>query len=316
MAARRITYIALLAIAVLYHFAYGQYATHYILLFFLLLPVLSVLLSLPAAFSSRANLVGGNDVHRNMEGNVRLELECRFFLPPEAWLITVEEQNLFTESTAAKQKLRFYGSNSLSKSFHPDTSHLGTIRYRIKKARILDYLGLFPIPVKRSGAVELTVLPDIERPDPEPELVDHAHVIFKPMPIGFSEEHELRSYRDGDPLNLIHWKLSSKFDDLIVREPQEIIRKKIVLSVDLPGSYEDQQSVFEQLRYLSEGLMEQEIPYMLVFGDEKRDITSNDEFNEFIKAKLTQPMRVRYAHGVPLTESLIYRIRPSRRVGA
>ena len=49
MTARRIIYIALLIGAALLHFAYGQYATHFILLFLLLAPVFSVLITLPAA---------------------------------------------------------------------------------------------------------------------------------------------------------------------------------------------------------------------------------------------------------------------------
>ena len=317
MAVRRIIYIALLALAALYHFAYGQYATHYILIFFLCLPLLSLLVSLPAALTSRASLISGIDVHRNGEGSVLLELECRFFLPPEAWRVTVEEKNLFTGDSGEPRTINAGCTSKLTRSFHPDTSRLGTVRYRIKKARIYDYLGLFPIPVKRSGAAEFTVLPDIERPDPEPELDDPATLHFKPKPLGFSEEHELREYRAGDPLNLVHWKLSGKMDELIIREPQEIIRKNIVLSVDLPGSYRDQQSVIEQLRYLSEELMEKEIPYKLVFGSEKLDITSNDEFNEFIKARLSSPMRAVYAPGVPLGgDALIYRIRPSKGVEA
>ncbi|MBR5947989.1 MAG: DUF58 domain-containing protein [Clostridia bacterium] len=317
MAVRRIIYIALLALAALYHFAYGQYATHYILIFFLCLPVLSLLVSLPAALTSRAALVGGLDVHRNMEGGVLLELECRSFLPPELWQVTVEEKNLFTGTAGAPQIIKAGGTKKLTKSFHPDTTRLGTIRYSIKKARIYDYLGLFAIPVKRSGSAEFTVLPDIERPNPEPELDDPSSLYFKPKPLGFSEEHELRQYRGGDPLNLIHWKLSGKMDELIVREPQEIIRKRIVLSVDIPADYPAQQSVIEQLRYLSEELIEKEIPYQLVFGVDKRNITSNDEFNEFIKQKLSEPLRAKYALGETLIgDTLIYRIRPSKGVSA
>lgn len=315
MAGRRVVYIALLFTAALYHFAYGQYATHYILIFLLCLPLLSLLLCLPSALTSRVSLVGGTDVYRNTDGRVELELTCDFILPPDAWRVTVEEQNLFIDQASSMQKLRFGGAGKLKKSFFPDTSRLGTIRYRIKKARVYDYLGLFPIPVRRSGAAEFTVLPDTERPVPVPEFDDPSTIVFKPKPLGFSEEHELRPYRGGDPLNLVHWKLSGKMDDLIVREPQEVIRKKIVLCADIPALYEDQQSVIEQLRYLSEDLMEKEIPYRLVFGADSRSITSNDEFMEFIKAHLGKPMRAQRASGaVSGTDTIVCRVRPSREV--
>lgn len=315
MAARRIIYIALLLTAALYHFAYGQYATHFILIFLLCLPPLSLLISLPAVLTSRVSLIGGTDVYRNGSGKVELEVKCGFFLPPEAWRVTVEEQNLFTDGSATVEKLRFNGSRKFTRSFHPDTTRLGTIRYRIKKARVYDYLGLFALPVKKSGLAEFTVLPNVERPDPEPEFDDPATIVFKPKPLGFSEEHELRPYRGGDPLNLIHWKLSSKMDDLIVREPQEIIRKRIVLAVDLPASYAAQQSVIEQLRYLSEELIEKEIPYRLVFGEHTVGIASDDDFNEFIKSRLASPMSAQLVSGAAFGEdALVYRIRPSKEV--
>lgn len=315
MAGRRIVYIALLAVAALYHFAYGQYATHYILIFFLCLPVLSVALSIPAAIKSRASLVGVSDTHRNGDGRVDLKLESRFFLPPGAWRITVEEQNLFTQKTFSKKKLRFDGANEIIKSFRPDTSCLGTIRYRIRKARVYDYLGLIPLPVKTGGAAELTVLPDVERPDPMPELNDPSNVVFRPMPQGFSEEHELRPYRGGDPLNLIHWKLSCKLDELIVREPQEAIRKTIVLSVDIPETYGEQQSVLEQLRCLNDDILAQELNYELIFGDKRLRITSEEEFYAFLKSKLNRPLHAEKANVTALgRDEIIYRIRPSKEV--
>ncbi len=313
MAVRRIIYIALLALAALYHFAYGQYATHYILIFLACLPLLSLLVSLPAAFRSHASIISGMDVHRGDEGNVLLELECAFVLPPEAWRVTLEQQNLFTDKGSSTQVIRAGGTSRLTKSFYPDTTRLGTIRYRIKKACIYDYLGLFAIPVKKSGAAELTVLPNTERPLHEPELDDPSTVVFKPKPLGFSEEHELRQYREGDPLNLVHWKLSSKTDQIIIREPQEVIRRKIVLSVDLPAVYEEQQSVIEQLRYLSEGLVEKQIPYQLVFGADTLSVASNDDFNDYIKSRLSAPLRTQPAAGAALgSNAVVYRILPKK----
>ena len=77
-------------------------------------------------------------------------------------------------------------------------------------------LGLFPIPVKKGGSVTVTVLPDKEIPVPEPALIENSAMALRPKPQGFSEEHELRPYRDGDPINHIHWKLSLKMDDYIL----------------------------------------------------------------------------------------------------
>ena len=315
MAGRRALYIALVLGAAVMHFAYGQYITFYALLLLLCLPVLSLLISLPAMLSARAELRGGEDVERDHACKIRLTVENKWFLPPESLTVRIENQNLFAEKTPTCRKIRFLGVRSGTQTFTPETDRLGTIRYRIRRASVCDYLGLISIPVRRSGAVALTVLPKPEAPVPEPDLLTPSDRILKPKPQGFSEEHELRPYREGDAINLIHWKLSSKYDEPIVREPQELVRRNVVLSVDLPADYRQQQSVLEQLRYLSDALMEQKIPYLLHFGMKTVMIRSNGEYERFIKTVLSEPMRAEAASPVRSgNDTIVYRILPNKEV--
>ena len=313
MLGRRIIYLALLVTAVVLHFAYGQYVSHYMVIFLLCAPVLSVLLSLPAAFSARTTLLGGEDVCRGRQSRVRLEVECDSLIPPEAWSITVEAVNQFTGETTDRQKVKVGCARKMQKQFSPDTSKLGSIRYHIKRAFIFDHLGIIPIPVKKGGSVSITVLPDREKPSPEPDLVAASARMLKPKPQGFSEEHELRPYHEGDPLNLIHWKLSHKTDGLIVREPQEVIRKDIILLTDPPESYEPHRSVLEQICYLNDILADNQIEYLLQYGGKSVLIDSLNDYEYFMKGVLSEPMRAGIA---PFPEadndSLVYRIRPGR----
>lgn len=311
MAGRRVLYGALLLLAALLHLAYGQYVTFYVLLFLLCLPVLSLLLSLPAILLSRVDLIGGEDVRRNRVCRIRLHTECRFFLPPEAWKIRIEQKNLFTDDRGKRRKLRLLGVKKETQVFTPDTGAIGTIRYRICSARVCDYLGLFAIPVRRGGAVAVTVLPEPTEPIPKPELIEPSDRILKPKPQGFSEEHELRPYREGDAVNLIHWKLSQKYDEPIVREPQELVRKNVVLSVDLPKTYRECESALEQLQFVSDRLMEEKIPYLLHLGYRSQMIRSSGEFDRLLKTLLSEPRRVEEA--LPVREgndTLLYRVVP------
>ena len=299
------------------HFAYGQYITQYVLLFLLCLPVLSFLISLPAILGARAELFGGEDVERGHASKIRLRVSTKWFLPPEAITVRIEKQNLFTDRAPTVEKIRFLGVHSGTQVFTPDTSVLGTVRCRILRAWACDYLGLIAIPIRRSGAVALTVLPQPEAPVPEPELLSPSDRILKPKPQGFSEEHELRPYREGDAVNLIHWKLSLKYDEPIVREPQETVRKNIILSADLPADYRQQQSVLEQLRYLSDALSEEKIPFLLHFGMQTVMIRSNGEYERFIKTVLSEPMRAEAALPVRSgNDTTVYRILPKKEVQA
>ena len=315
MLGRRLTYGALLIGTAALHLAYGQYVTFYILLFLLLLPVFSLLISLPAILTSRADLVGGADVQRGRETVVLLKTRCRFFLPPEAWKIKLERRNLFLDKRPTREKIRLFGGKSREERFVPDTSRLGTIRYRIRSARVCDYLGLFAIPIRRGGAVVMTVFPNAEAPVPMPQLVEPSDRVLKPKPLGFSEEHELRPYREGDAVNLIHWKLTEKTDTPIVREPQELIRKRIVLSMDLYGAYPAQQSVLEQLRCLADTLNGSKVPFLLYYGLRNVRIEGNGDFERFLRAFLSAQIRDEAAQPVNAgNDTIVYRIVPKKEV--
>ena len=314
---RRATYGAALIAAGALHIAYGQYVTYYILLFLLFLPLLSLLLSLPAILTARAELSGGADVQRGRACEVQLKVSCRFILPPELYKLTIESRNLFLESRATRSKVLINGVRKSEQIFQPDTERLGTITYRIRSARACDYLGLIAVPIKRSGSVALTVLPNAEAPVPMPELIESSDRVLKPKPLGFSEEHELRPYREGDAVNLIHWKLTEKMDTPIVREPQELLRKKIALSMDLYTAYPKQQSVLEQLRCLSDQLIENRIPYMLRYGLRTVHIDGEGDFNRFMKSLLSEPARDEKAQPViGGTDTLVYKIEPKKEVRA
>lgn len=315
MIGRRLIYGAALLSAFALHLAYGQYVTYYVLLFLLFLPVLSLALSLPAILCSRAELTGGTDVQRNRSCSVQLLVHSRFFLPPELFKLKIEQKNLFLDGEGACFSVLIYGSQKKEETFTPDTGRLGTVSYRIRSARACDYLGLFAIPIPRSGAVALTVLPNAEKPVPMPELVEPSDRVLKPKPLGFSEEHELRPYREGDAINLIHWKLTEKTDTPIVREPQELIRKNVVLCMDLTKNYPAQQSALEQLRFLSDLLLENRIPYMLRYGLRTVHIDGDGAFNRFLKSLLSEPVREEPAQPVAGgTDTLVYRIAPKKEV--
>lgn len=313
MAARRITYLALLALAAALHYAYGQYITHYMLIFLLCLPLISLLISIPEALTSNASLIGGSDVCRNNKSSVKLAVFSYSHTPPEAWRVTVESRNVFTGRVISRQKVEVGRTKSSEQAFSPDTSQLGSVRYKIKHAFIYDHLGLIPIPVKKGGSVSVLIMPLEETPVPEPDLIGASANALRAKPFGFSEEHELRPYREGDPLNLIHWKLSRKQGGYILREPQEVERKDIVLIIAPPALYDDHRSMLEQLEYLNARLLESEIPYLLIYGQKSFTINSPDDYDNFIRGVLSVPRKTEEALSADRgKDALIYHIRPRK----
>lgn len=313
MRGRRFLYLYALAIVVAFHMAFGQYVSHYMLWFVLLLPFVSLLISLPAILMTKAELIGADDVQRGKKASVRVSASCGFFLPLDCLKLKIEVQNLYAADKPERHTFRLNNLSQKDKKIEIDTQKLGNVRCSIRTAYAYDYLGFFAIPIKKANAVTFTVLPSPRAPEPVPNLIDPSEQIARPKPQGFSEEHEMRPYRPGDSLNLIHWKLSGKMDALIIREPQELLRKNIILAIDLPDSYAEQESLLEQLAFLADDLLENRIPFRLYIGLQVSVIRSDGELKTFLKTFLSEPL---HAGGTPPirtgNDTLVCRLTPGK----
>lgn len=75
------------------------------------------------------------------------------------------------------------------------------------------------------------------------------------------EDYDLRDYRPGDPLRSVHWKLSSKRDELVVRETLEPRQTTLVLTYDHFGAPAALDQTFARLCTLSWALLERGRPH-------------------------------------------------------
>lgn len=121
-----------------------------------------------------------------------------------------------------------------------------TFRYRgsytiaVQELYAYDLLRLFRIRVPAEAACTASVLP--RRPEAGRAIrhpVPDADIQGKPALHGGerSEISDVRTYRVGDPLRSIHWQLSAKWDDLIVKERQTEHTAEVLLLPDLAPHY-------------------------------------------------------------------------------
>lgn len=118
--------------------------------------------------------------------------------------------------------------------------HCGTVDVAIVKIRLRDIMGLFSIPVKSQMSGKITSLPVIY---PIQASVESAPAsssessTFSPIKSGDdpSEIFALREYRDGDNNNRIHWKLSSRSENFIVKELSLPVGCRVLIITDFFG---------------------------------------------------------------------------------
>ena len=235
---RRISYAALLLAAVAFQIFFRYYLSTFTLVLVVLLPVLAVLLSLPGTLGAALTLSPGPAVPRGEQARFTLRLTQRagFPLPPVKVILRWTNQ-LTGESGRTLCTLRPQGGET-DFTLQLPTPHCGRLVCRVEGARCCDLMGLFPLPLPGKPQAALLSLP-LPTEALLPEELDSPRtggVVLKPRPGGGpGEDYDLREYRVGDPLRSVHWKLSSKKDELVVRETLEPQQAAIVVTYDQIG---------------------------------------------------------------------------------
>ena len=265
MAYRRIAYAALLGGAVLFQIVFRFYLSTFTLALVLLLPLLSVLLSLPSVLGCTLLLTSAAPtVVQGEDAVFQVRLRSRTRLPLPRLQARLHWSNQLTGAGGRVRWEPVRTAPGAPPTLELATPHCGRLICRAERAWSCDLLGLFPLPVGRGSEGAVLVLPPALELDDTQELTGGQNdgVVLRPRPGGGpGEDYDLREYRAGDPLRSVHWKLSSKLDELVVRETLEPQQAAIVVTYDHFGSPEVLDRTFAQLCSLSRWLLEQERPH-------------------------------------------------------
>ena len=196
-------------------------------------------------------------------------------------------QNKFA-NTKSKVKLCYGGSlkKPFYKKLNKHSNHCGVIEASSKYCKIYDLMGLFFIPVKINCKLECAVYPVAEKPAILPDCDKITIMGYKPKSGGgFSDYYELRQYQSGDSLKNIHWKLSSKYDDLIVREPSVPIYKQFAVKLELTEDCNENDSIIARFVYACRHIIQNgSVCYAYSSRNSELSAISNDgELQEYIK---------------------------------
>lgn len=263
MTGRRIFYALLLAGLTLLYCFYREWMAWLLLLAALLMPVFSLLLSLPAMLTLKTKLVCPEKANMGAPVRTQLQVECR--LPMGGRQVAAPTKTgpaLPVPAPPVKYKLRL--CNVLTDTRYVGlpgeripTDHCGLVRLEGCRLYVYDYLGLWRYTLKQPPHL-LYVFPrelEVELPSKES---GKRLLRWKPKAGGgFGENHDLRLYRPGDELHHIHWKMSAKTGKLILREPLEPVSREPVVSLTLSGKPEELDRKLGRLLWVCNRLLEQ-----------------------------------------------------------
>ena len=294
---RRLIYGVVLTGVLLFQITNENYLGCFLLALCVSLPLISLALSLPGMLKCRPELFAQPAaLDRGETGGWSLAVSTQAELPLARLSLRLRRENLLT-GRRENSKLVLTGvAQWLPKTLAAPTEHCGLLELQADKVRVYDYLGLFALRLKPPFPARIVCRPvpaqcrPVEAPDGKGPRPSAKNVSRR----GPGEDYELREYRPGDPLRWVHWKLSSKWDELIVRERADTVTPLPLLTLDRFGSPEELDKLLDKLTGMSRALLAVQRPHAVLWLDQAGEpqlypVSDEREYSVCLLALLSQP---------------------------
>lgn len=251
MLGRRICYLLGVVSCFVFFLFYKEWFSWLLLVGYLWLPVLSLLLSLPAVCTGKFQIHAPEEVRAGMPARAGLGVDCLFPRLPMKCKIRLHNRLTGERYVGAPGELI-------------PTEHCGQMEMQCSGLWVYDYLGLWRFSKKAQLQEKVYILP---RPMPDRHLPPPEQMPVRSWKIkpggGVAENYDLRPYRPGDELRQIHWKVSAKVGSLIYREAMEPAQKQVVLTLTLSGTPEELDRKLGRVYGISGQLLSRGAPHII-----------------------------------------------------
>lgn len=238
----KLVYFLITLCSAVFYVLYKGDLSFYLLAFLLAMPVvLHLALAIGSVFLKIKVYCDSPVTERGKTAAVKISLYNRSFLPVSSCMAKIR----YTVSAPFEDELPFVHTVSVpiggrtgetvSLNFLP--KHCGAVSVTVRSVRLRDLMGITSVRKKVGFSTRITVLPAILPVSPSIE----SNYVYSAESSVFSKEKPgddpseifmLREYRDGDRHNLIHWKLSGRSDNFIVRELSKPVGSRILIMAD------------------------------------------------------------------------------------
>ena len=242
-----------------------------------LLPVaelLSLLWNLAARRSLRLSIFLPSGSGKGEAVCGRAEVVGGSFLPLGRVWCELHVQNDLTGEAGALFLPMEQNGNGVSRSFCVNTRHCGRVTGSVKRLVLTGFFGILSVSCPVDAHASMTVMPDMFtaalpgeaacaiRPESESTRDDRRGT-------DLTEIFQIRDYLPGDDPRGIHYKLSSKLDKLLYREPGAPTDRSILLCWDqYTGTPEELDALAEATFSVGQSFCEAGYPYSLGWNEQ------------------------------------------------
>lgn len=276
MLAAKLLWALLCAAALALTLLTGSAAAAALTLALLLLPLLALGGDLAAARRVRCTISAPVNLQKNAQGTLRLTLQNGSVLPVSRAVCRVEVQNLLTGETALlRAECGLLPRRERTVELTLRAAHSGRLSVRVECVRLYDAFGLIGVRALAGASAGVTVQPDtfaqtlIISPAAAPNLDAEQYAPDRPGS-DLTEPYQIRDYVPGDSRRQILWKLSGKYDRLLVKDASLPVQQDILVFWERTQAAPDAvrtDAQAEVLVTLCRSLLSQGAPFTLAWNE-------------------------------------------------
>lgn len=298
-------YFLLLVILVFLNVINYSFVPFLLSIIFLIITVISFVVVIILRINTRVEFEEENSVgERTNKQLVRVVVTNTSFIPLLRCKIFVEiKRSSCSRRKIKKIKTMCMGNSTQTCEFYINCPDCETVSFRIKKIYVYDFLNLLVLRKKSNSSNMLIVMPK----NPDIDIVQRmAYVITNEESMIYSDKKPgddpteifaIREYKGGDKIRNIHWKLSSKTADLMVKDYGLPLMENDTVIVDifqkLNGQKNNRNEMFDLLYGLINAMTKRGFGFNACIYDgsyyKLRIETQSDIYNLFNKIYAIKP---------------------------
>ncbi len=241
MFSNKIKYLLLVIFVGLLSILYNQYVMGIIFITVLTLPF--VLFALLCYCYKKVRVELESVAHVVTKGEavpIAIQLYNPTIFPIHGLKIYLTYKNNYSSKRHKKELIATIdGRSNLPIACNLSSEYSGNLEISLRGIRCYDYLKLFSLKKKRKDKIKVAVLPKLIKVEENFVSNQNRQIVeseyYSQIKSGDdpSEVFSIREYREGDRIQKIHWKLSSKENRLMIKEFSDPLNCSVLICLDL-----------------------------------------------------------------------------------
>ena len=184
-----------------------------------------------------------------------------------------------------------------------DTRHCGSYSYKMTWLSVYDLFGLFHINTNLNKNNEIFVKPVPAMPERMPNMYGFKAKNLRKSKQPTSEIYDIREYQIGDSMRSIHWKMSAKKDETLVKEPLEEYGGHSRVLMKLTADRDELDLHLGQILFTSKFFIEHETAHRIrVIPPDKGEVAFEIESDLDLERAIVSILRMRIPKESPKKE--------------